>query len=336
MPRGPRIVLIGSVSFSRQALLGLLRNDANVVGVMGLTASRSERVSDFARLDDVAEAHAVPFAEFDKVNEPEVVATVVEWAPDVLFVVGLSQMVKQELMSVPSIGSIGFHPTCLPEGRGRAPVVWLTLEGRDGAATFFVLEETADSGPIFIQEPFSIEDDFYAEDSIAAVRSAMDRALDRWIPSFVEGDWSPVPQDHERASFFGVRTPRDGIIDWNRSAEEIARLVRAVSRPYPGAYTYAMDSKVVIWRARVEAAPHRGVIGRILEMRAEQPLVQTGEGLLRVEEFEVVSSLSQAKPLRVGLRLGLSAEDEISLLKMEINALRARLNELSPSEAGEV
>lgn len=288
----PRIVLAGSVSFSRVALEALLRNDANVVGILGLSEAKSVNVSDYARLDDLD----TPYRDFASINDPEIVEAVREWAPDVFFVVGLSQLVKEPLLSMAKLGPVGFHPTPLPKGRGRAPIAWLTYDGTPGAATFFVMENDADAGAIFVQEPFDVAKDAYAMDTILAARDAISRALDRWLPRLIAGEWNPTPQDHSQATFFGKRAPEDGLIDWRESAVEIQRLVRTASRPYPGAFTHLKESKVIVWRAEVASDPHRGVVGRVLDT-ANGVLVQTGDGLLRITEYE-------GPKLNVGVKVG--------------------------------
>jgi methionyl-tRNA formyltransferase len=316
-----RIVLAGSVSFSERTLAGLVRHGANVVGVLGLAESASQNVSDYARLDGIAKDAGIAYLDFVKINEPAVVAKVRDWQPDLIFVVGLSQLVHGELMSIPPMGSIGFHPTRLPKGRGRAPVAWLTYDGTDGAATFFVLENEADAGAIFVQEPFAVGRDAYAGDVIQSVRDAIDRALDRWLPSLIAGEWNPTPQDESAASWFGKRAAEDGLIDWSQSADAILRLVRTASKPYPGAYTYARDQKLIIWRARIADVPFRGVAGRILHVADGAPLVQTGDGLLWLDEYELADG--SAPRLPVGLKLGYAAEDEIERLKARLRALES-------------
>jgi methionyl-tRNA formyltransferase len=327
----PRIALAGSVSFSRVTLETLIRHGANVVAVLGLDPSAAGPVSDYASLDDVACAANIPYFGFTKINAPEVVETLRECRPDVFFVVGLSQLVGEELMSIPVVGSVGFHPTPLPIGRGRAPVAWLTHDGTPGAATFFVLVKEADAGAVFVHEPFDVTPGQYAEDVIVSVRAAIERALDRWLPSLMAGEWSPLPQDELRATFFGKRAPEDGLIDWTRPADAIAALVRAASRPYPGAYTYALDHKIVVWRARVDDARFRGVVGRVLDVAADgSALVQTGQGLLRIEELEILPRTDRPRPkLGVGLKLGIALEDEIFRLGQRIAELERLIERLT-------
>ena len=101
-----RIVLAGSVGSSRLTLQALLRHRANVVGVLELVPDDPSAISGFAQLNDVAAEAAVPCVGFQNINAPEIVAQVREWQPDLLFVVGLSQLVKAELLSVPKLACI--------------------------------------------------------------------------------------------------------------------------------------------------------------------------------------------------------------------------------------
>ena len=85
-------------------------------------------------------------------------------------------------MAIPRLGSVGFHPTFLPAGRGRAPLAWLTLDTGPGAASFFLIDDGIDSGPIFVQEPFEVTPQDYAGDVGTKLLDATTRALDRWLP----------------------------------------------------------------------------------------------------------------------------------------------------------
>jgi len=326
---GLRIVLIGSVGSSRRTLLGLIRHRTNVVGVLGLSATRASGVSGYCRLDDLAEEIGSPYKEFQNINDPEIVALVQSWAPDLIFVVGLSQLVKAPMMALPRLGCVGFHPTLLPQGRGRAPVAWLALGACPGAATFFVLEDEADAGPILVQEPFPVTSEDYASDIINNLEEAIDRALARWLPRLLAGEWQPQPQDKALASYCGRRTPEDGLIEWTASAKEIHALVRAASRPHPGAYTYVGDFKLRVWRATIETQMRaHGVVGRVFTLDpGERALVQTGDGLIWLDETEFVQDDPELRPpaLRAGLQLGYAMQEEIHRVRQRLIQLEAKL-----------
>lgn len=323
-----RIALAGSVGSSRLTLQALLRHRANVVGVLELVPDDPSAVSGFVRLNDVAAEANVPCVGFQNINAPEIVAQVREWQPDLLFVVGLSQIVKPELQSVPKLACVGFHPTMLPRGRGRAPVAWLVLDATAGAANFFVMDEGADSGPILVQEPFDVSVDDDAASVTTKLEQAIDRALDRWLPELLAGEWNPQPQDESLATYHGKRAPEDGWIDWNKSAREIDALIRAAGRPHPGAFTFLKDRKLLVWRAELDATtPFRGVVGRVLLNDARRGLlVQTGDGLIWLSEVAWGDNESSTPPkLAVGQRLGYVVEDEISRLKARILELEKRI-----------
>ena len=318
-----RIVLAGSVGSSRLTLQALLRHRANVVGALELVPVDPTAISGFARLNDVAAEASVPCIGFQNLNAPEIVAQVREWQPDLLFVVGLSQLVKSDLLSVPKLACVGFHPTLLPRGRGRAPVAWLVLDGTPGAANFFVMDAGTDSGPILVQEPFDVSPTDDAERVTATLEQAIVRALDRWLPKLLAGEWNPQPQDDTLATYHGKRAPEDGWIDWAKSAHEIHTLIRAAGRPHPGAYSYLKDRKLLVWRAELDTVtPFRGVIGRVLLTDPQRgSLVQTGDGLIWLSEVAWGDG-DQAKPkLSAGQRLGYVVEDEVSRLKARVAEL---------------
>jgi methionyl-tRNA formyltransferase len=338
LPPSPRIALAGAVSSTRRTLEQLLAGGANLVGVLGLSEELAPRTSDYQRLNDLAAVAGVPYHDFANINAPEVTSLVRQWEPDLLFVVGLSQIVGADLLQVPRVGCVGFHPTWLPEGRGRAPVAWLTLESRPGAATFFLMDEGVDSGPILAQvlaqEPFFVGPRDNARDVVARMLEAIDRALGRWLPALRAGHWDPVPQDHRQATMYGRRAPDDGLIQWSKPAKQIDALVRAASAPHPGAYTYCAGNKLIVWRVEPETAtPWRGVPGRVLTVEdGKGPLVQTGDGLLWLSEIEEVASgdgRPAILPLKPGIRLGYAPEDDIHRLRRRVRELERAVQRVS-------
>jgi methionyl-tRNA formyltransferase len=326
-----RVALAGSVGSSRRTLQALFRHGIKLVGVLGLSPLKSANVSGYCRLDDLAISANIPYVEFKNVNNPEIIDIIRQWSLDLLFVVGLSQLIKKELLSIPRLGCVGFHPTWLPKGRGRAPVAWLTLEGCPGAATFFLMDDGADSGPILAQEPFFVSEDDYATDVTEKLELAIDAALDRWLPRLLTGEWQPVVQRPDHATFYGKRAPEDALIIWEWSAERIYSLIRAASRPYPGAYTYLGYHRLIIWRAKTETSlPYKGAIGRIVHADNRGWLVQTGDGLLWLTEVEFIHHPGEEKlpNLRVGTKLGYSTQDELNFLLRRLVELEGRLSQL--------
>ena len=313
MIRNPRIVLAGSVNSSRAIMEKLIQHEMNLVGVLGLALEKQKDVSGFCDLGVICRGNSVPFRDFLNLNSPEIVEHIRLLQPDLLFVVGLSQLVASELLQVPTHGVIGYHPTRLPEGRGRGTIAWLVLGKAPAAVTFFQIDEGMDSGPIWFQVPFEVEESDYAQDVIDKVVRAICAGLDKALPGLKLGKLDCEPQDHSKATYLGVRRPQDGLINWSASAIEIARLVRAVSKPLPGAYTYLKNKKMIVQRATVSTIRnHFGVPGRLLLADASDGyIIQTGDGLLRLEEVEGI----EFQHLRPGVKLGLDFETELMALR---------------------
>jgi methionyl-tRNA formyltransferase len=316
-----RIVLIGAVRSTEATLERLIAHGMNVVGVFGYRAPDVSSVSGYADLEPAARAVGIPFHGFRSVNDAKVIDAVRALDADLLFVVGLSQLVGAPLMQCARNGAVGYHPTALPEGRGRAPIAWMVLERRAGASTFFQLTTGADEGCILVQRGFEVSEDDDAGAVERKVLATLREALDAWLPRLKAGEWRPVPQQDALATHYGRRTPEDGLIDWHTPALAIDRLVKASSRPHPGAFTYRAGEKLLVWRSRRERGLRvRGVTGRILRLADDgAALVQTGRGLLWLLECETAAD---ARPvLKVGEKLGFDVQ-------IELHAMLGRLARL--------
>lgn len=313
-----RIIVLGSVKSTAQTLKSLKEHGFNIVGVIGYTPQNTDNVSGWVDLKSLADTYNIPFKGFIKVNDDEVINWSKNLKPDVIFAIGFSQLLKKEWLEMPRLGVIGFHPTMLPEGRGRAPIAWLIIEGAGvGAATFFLMGEGADDGPIFIQEKFLIDECDDSESVESKILSAITKALNNWLPKLKTGEWDPVPQDEAAATWFGKRTPRDGLINWHDKSKAIDRLIKAATRPHPGAYSFINGKKIKIYKSKLEDTYKiKGAVGRILLFSRGNLLVKTGEGLIWLEEYNC------SEKIKVGDKLGFSIEDEIFKIKKDLENLK--------------
>ena len=285
------VALLGSVSSSRHTLEALIRSGVEVAGVLGVDESQAEQISDFCSLRELASDAKIPFHSFVKVSEPEVEAFLRAHQPDMLWVIGLSQLVPDRLLRIARNGGVGFHPTMLPEGRGRAPVAWTILLGARAAANLFFLTDEPDAGDIIIQREVEVLPDDYSEDLIHRTNLVLAEAIIELAPRLIAGEVPRTPQDHSRATYYEKRTPADGLIDWWAETEQVYRLIRAAGRPYPGAFTHCRGRKLIIWRAKPASTigDSRGrQPGRVLTVSGTgQTLVATGDGVLELTEVEV-------------------------------------------------
>ena len=282
----PKIAIAGAVNSSLKTFEKLLEHDCNVVAALTINPEKSKFISGYQDLKLRAEVEKIPAVYFNNINDDEVYEFLKLKEVDYLFVVGLSQLVKKRMLNLPKHGTIGFHPTRLPQGRGRGAVAWIILEKAPGAATFFLIDEGMDSGPILCQKEFQISKDDYAFEVIEKIKNCIDAVLDSFLPQLNSWQINPIEQIEEKATYLGRRKPKDGLIDWKNDLEDIYRLIRASSKPLPGAFSYYNESKVVIFKAKIEEKKrYIGVPGRILKIKNGKPLIAAGKGAIWLEDY---------------------------------------------------
>lgn len=300
-----RIVLIGTVESTAVTLKTMIGAGHVPVAVVGLDQSLADRHGDFVDMEPLAATAGAEFIPVRSVNAPEVVERITALAPDWLVVVGWSQIVQAPLLAAAKVGTVGYHPSPLPELRGRAVLAWTILLCRTSTGgTLFTLEPTVDSGRILAQRLFDL-------DRRETLRTLIDKHLhalaEMWstlLPRMAARDISGVVQDESRSSHCGKRTADDGRIDWNAPADDVDRLVRSVSEPYPGAFAERAGDRLVVWEAEPwTGSPHYGPPGQILTLDGTRMLVacRLGESLL-IHRWNWASPC-EARPLRVGQRL---------------------------------
>jgi methionyl-tRNA formyltransferase len=287
------VALIGSVSSSWHALRALLRGQVDVTGVLGLDERQAARVSDYRSLRDSAESAGLPFLSFEKIGEPGVADFLRRYSPDWLWIIGLSQLAPPELRALARKGGIGFHPTLLPRGRGRAPVAWTILLQEPAAVSLFHLTDEPDAGDLIVQREVPVLPDDYAQDLIDRTNASLEEVIIELAPRMRSGDLPRTPQDPSRATYYPKRTPADGRIDWTQPMDSILRLIRAAGRPYPGAFAELGGERITVWRARPAKDSERppgtehALPGAVLDRRVSNHLlVRALDGALWFTEFE--------------------------------------------------
>lgn len=172
--------------------------------------------------------------------------------PDVIFSFYYRSMIDIRILDLAPLGAYNMHGSLLPKYRGRACVNWAVLNGEtETGVTLHRMTEYADRGNIIAQEAVSIGENETSHDVFMKIIPASGRVLSRSLDDILSGHAEGIPQDESQATKYGRRRPEDGLIDWSKSAREIHNLVRAVTRPYPGAFFYNGNKKVMVWKTRV-------------------------------------------------------------------------------------
>jgi UDP-4-amino-4-deoxy-L-arabinose formyltransferase/UDP-glucuronic acid dehydrogenase (UDP-4-keto-hexauronic acid decarboxylating) len=239
-------------------------------------------------------------------HDPAEIARIREVAPDAIFSLYYRDMLRDSVLSLAKHGAVNLHGSYLPRYRGRAPVNWQILHGEtQGGVTLHFIVQKPDAGDIVDQEAFDIASDDTGVRVYEKMLPAAERVLVRSAMSVARGTAARTPQDEKAATYFGRRRPSDGEILWRCAAEDVRNLVRAVTRPYPGAYTFADGEKVFVWWAeRVDASA--GSDAGVVRHRGEDVCVVCGDGrLLKLVRVEIGGREADAREFRNVLRDGI-------------------------------
>ncbi len=305
-----RNVLVGAVETTRVVFETLVSLGRAPLALVTLPTSKAFRHSDWVDLRPLAAPADVPVIEAENVNDAGVLNILADLRPDHVLVVGWSQICRQEFLSIPRVGAIGYHPSPLPQNRGRGVIPWTILQRRsDTAGTFFWLDEGVDSGDILAQHRFAVEPNETARSLYDKHLAVLAQLVSSVLPLLLEGNPPRLPQDHVRATYCAKRVPADGLMDWQADAETVWTLVRAVGRPYPGAFTFRREKAISVWDAEyVGPAPYYGLPGQVQAVTKAGALVQCGDGghiLLVTVQPDGGDELPAAEVLRKHERLGI-------------------------------
>lgn len=300
-----RAVIIGAVESTQVALEAVGRAQGwEVALVVTLHAELAARHSDFVDLAPVAARLGAGLCRVRNVNDPDALEQLRAAAPDVILVIGWSQICGEGVTACAPGRIIGYHPAALPRLRGRAVIPW-TLLNREAitAGSLFWIDEGVDTGAILDQHFFHIGPLETAEGLYANHMHALGLMLDRTLTALAAGQERRDPQDEALATWAARRTAKDGRIDWSARAQDIALLVRAVGRPYPGAFTTAGQDHVVIWSAKaIDGTCHCATIGQVVTRDGGGFAVMCGDGnLLDVTEWSSGTGRLPAAHQRLGI-----------------------------------
>jgi methionyl-tRNA formyltransferase len=291
-----RIAIFGckrATRFIASFLTELARVD-QIITISPELASRNT-VADYDNLTSFAiEIGVTPYsAKTYSLTDADDKAAIREMHIDIGFVIGWQRLIPTDILGSISIGCFGMHGSSmdLPLGRGRSPMNWSIIEGRKVFYTnLFKYDPGVDSGHIVDTYKFSITEKDDAETMHFKNTLAMRHLIDKNLASISDGTYRSRPQPDIAPTFYPKRTPADSLIDWASDVYAVERFIRAVARPFGGAYTFIGEDRCTILRAQVFDTAEFGYqdasIATIVEILGEgQLLIRAFGGLLLVREY---------------------------------------------------
>lgn len=277
-----KLVVCGYHNVGYRCIEELLQQGAEISLIFTHEDSATEQIW-FSSVRELAEKNRIPYLT-SSINEPENIEKVRQIGPDFLLSFYYRNMIKPELLELPTRGALNLHGSYLPKYRGRVPVNWAVINGEtETGATLHYMVAKPDAGDIVDQEKVAIAFTDTAHDLFGKVTDAAVTVLQRAWPKLVDGTAARTPMDLAAGSYYGGRKPEDGRIDWNRSAVEIYNLIRGVTHPYPGAFTELNGKQIIIWSAwPVEGS---GLPGQVVSLNPV--CIGTGSGLLELRSLQL-------------------------------------------------
>ncbi len=294
-----RIVFMGTPQFAIPTLQWLIdeysSKDANggVVGVF----TQPDRPSGRGRklrpspVKMLAQEHGLPVLEPKSLRTPESLAELQALQPDVIVVAAFGQILPVSVLELPSFGCLNVHASLLPRWRGAAPVAAAILAGDDTTGvTIMQMDAGLDTGPILSQRSLSIAPEDTREALTARLAQLGAELLRDTLPSWFAGDLEPQPQSEALATYAPQIKKEEGHINWNESADAIARRVRAFV-PWPGAFTHWQGNSLKILRAAVidpwQSEEVEDLLPGTVVAASEGPAVIAGRGVLQLYEVQL-------------------------------------------------
>ncbi len=303
----PAWVLLGCSDATRETLYRLADMamlPTELVTIVPATAERNG-LTNYADLSVDCEQLGVTCIDLHKygMDSPKDVQIFELLKPSVMLVVGWQRMVPAEVLAHIGIAA-AFHasPGILPYGRGRAPVNWTILEDRRQMALhLFELAEQPDAGDIIGIRMLDVNEYDNARSIYYKIAVAQSELIAQYIPLLAAGD---CPRMRQRGDprMLPKRTPEDGRIDWNTSADDIARLVRAVTSPFPGAFCERNGARVMVWAAQpfsrdMFAGANPGEVCFAARNGTGEFVVKCGGGSLLVTASEGAEEIAEGEML---------------------------------------
>ena len=286
MIKSLKIVFWGNHLYGHHALHAMLENGFTPKLVIANIPHTRELVW-YPSVSELAAARGLPVVKVNKVaGRQDIHEQIGPLKPDLFVVASFRNILDLSLLKMPSRGAINLHMAPLPKYRGAHPENWAIINGeRSMGFSVHYLAEELDAGDIIAQGSISI----LSEDDILSLTFKLAEAgstlLVNVLRQLDQGTAPRVPQDETKATYYPPRKPKDGWIDWSQTAEQIHNLVRALTRPYPGAMTCLKEERMSVWRTRILPQSSKGKPGEILDVSDDELLVATGDLPILIVDF---------------------------------------------------
>ena len=294
-----KIVYMGTPDFAVAPLEAILKAGHQVSAVVTQPDKQKGRGKEvqMTPVKECAIKHGIPVFQPVKIREAEAVAQLAQYPADIFVVAAFGQILSEEILNMPKYGCINIHASLLPAYRGAAPIQWVILNGeKETGVTIMQMAKGLDTGDMLLKAKVSIDPKETGESLHDKLMETGARLVVEALPQIERGELIPQKQDDSLSSYASRLTKSMGLIDWNKDAAELERLVRGLNS-WPSAYTFYHGKTLKIWEADVISPGEDGAGGNTGDGAMEPGCVRHVEkeyfdvvcknGLLRVHSVQL-------------------------------------------------
>ena len=298
-----KIVICGCTEAGFETLEFLLEQNITISYIVSLDNKQAKRwnVSGYCSFEKLSKKYNVPiyYPKSYSLKEKDDLDFFQHHSFDLLILGGWQRLIPDNILSTLKIGGVGVHGSSemLPKGRGRSPVNWSLIEGKNKyILQLFLMTPGIDDGDILDFQTFDINKWDTCRTVYYKISVVQKRKLVELIPKIMKNEFKRIPQTGE-PTFYPKRTPDDGLINWNQTSEKLYDFIRAITKPYPGAFSYLDNKKIKIWKAQPfdnKITYDQNKVGQIVEIFSSGDfVVNCYTGSLLVTEYDGTVSISK-------------------------------------------
>jgi len=246
----PKIIFVGTSQFAVPPLENLIKNKYNIIKVITAPDKPIGRHHEItpSPIKQTALRYKLSLSQPEKIAE--IILEILKLKPDLIVLAAYGKIIPKDILKIPRFGCLNLHPSLLPKYRGPSPIQTAILNGEsETGITIMLMDEIIDHGPIIGQKNMAIASDENYQTLEKKLSQLAANFLMEILPQYLQNKIKPQPQNEGRASYTKILTRQDGQIDWQQSAQVIARKIRAFY-PWPGAWANFNGKRTKILKAK--------------------------------------------------------------------------------------
>ncbi|MCD4821782.1 MAG: methionyl-tRNA formyltransferase [Methanococcoides sp.] len=242
------------------------------------------------KIKELAKEHSISAYQPNKKDLYNYVSYIENLDVDLIVVCGYKYIIPEEIFEIPKYKAINIHPSYLPAYRGQHVINWAIINGeKETGVTIHYIDKDIDTGNVIVQKKVPILFDDTSLTLSDNIYSEACKLLQSVIDRIVSGETLQAKkQNNAESTYFKPRTPEDSRIDWNIDGVEIYNLIRALVKPWPGAYSYIKDKKIIIRDAKYENILLNCEHGKIINICDSTLIISVKGGQLVVNDYTII------------------------------------------------